>query len=137
MEFICVLFFFKQKTAYEMVMSDWSSDVCSSDLMIRTYYRFVDVDNDRYTVNGEYRQLMLSPRELSYQNLQTRAGSWINEHLTFTHGYGVVVGPVNRITPEGLPELWVKDIPPQSEGFTRVTRPEIYFGEISNDYVLV
>jgi len=104
---------------------------------IRTYYRFVDVDNDRYTVNGEYRQLMLSPRELSYQNLQTRAGSWINEHLTFTHGYGVVVGPVNRITPEGLPELWVKDIPPQSEGFTRVTRPEIYFGEISNDYVLV
>jgi uncharacterized membrane protein (UPF0182 family) len=104
---------------------------------IRTYYRFVDVDNDRYTVDGEYRQLMLSARELSYQNLQTRAGSWINEHLTFTHGYGVVVGPVNRITPEGLPELWVKDIPPQSEGFIRVTRPEIYFGEISNDYVLV
>src|SRR5262244_1921488 len=104
---------------------------------IRTYYRFVDVDNDRYTINGEYRQLMLSARELSYQNLQTRAGSWINEHLTFTHGYGVVVGPVNRITPEGLPELWVKDIPPPREGFTRVTRPEIYFGEISNDYVLV
>ncbi|OLC00147.1 MAG: hypothetical protein AUH30_03300 [Candidatus Rokubacteria bacterium 13_1_40CM_68_15] len=104
---------------------------------IRTYYRFVDVDNDRYTVNGEYRQLMLSARELSYQNLQTRAGSWINEHLTFTHGYGVIVGPVNRITPEGLPELWVKDIPPRSEGFTKITRPEVYFGEISNDYVLV
>ncbi|HEV8640028.1 MAG TPA: UPF0182 family protein [Methylomirabilota bacterium] len=103
---------------------------------IRTYYKFVDVDNDRYTLNGEYRQLMLSPRELSYPHLQG-ARSWINEHLTFTHGYGVIVGPVNRITSEGLPELLVKDIPPKSDGFAKITRPEIYFGEISNDYVLL
>src|SRR5262247_2998374 len=104
---------------------------------IRTYYKFVDVDNDRYVVNGEYRQLMLSPRELSYQHLQG-GRNWINEHLTYTHGYGVVVGPVTRITPEGLPEFFVKDIPPQSSGgFLAVTRPEIYFGEISNEYVLV
>ena len=103
---------------------------------IRTYYKFVDVDNDRYDVNGEYRQLMLSPRELSYQHLQSRI--WINEHLTFTHGYGVVVGPVNRITPEGLPEFLVKDIPPVSlSGFPKITRPEIYYGEVSNEYVLV
>jgi uncharacterized membrane protein (UPF0182 family) len=103
---------------------------------IRTYYKFVDVDNDRYTVDGEYRQLMLSPRELSYQHLPSRI--WINEHLTFTHGYGVVVGPVNRITAEGLPEFLVKDIPPQStDGFPKVTRPQIYFGEVSNEYVVV
>ena len=103
---------------------------------IRTYYKFVDVDVGRYTLNGDYRQLMLSPRELSYQHLQSRI--WINEHLTFTHGYGVVVGPVNRITPEGLPEFFVKDIPPQSSGgFPAVARPEIYFGEVSNEYVLV
>jgi uncharacterized protein len=103
---------------------------------IRTYYKFVDVDNDRYIVNGEYRQLMLSPRELSYQHLQSRI--WINEHLTFTHGYGVVVGPVNRITAEGLPEFLVKDIPPQStSGFPKITRPQIYYGEVSNEYVLV
>src|SRR2546425_9850235 len=102
---------------------------------IRTYYKFVDVDNDRYIVNGEYRQLMLSPRELSYQHLQSRI--WINEHLTFTHGYGAVVGPVNRITPEGLPELWVQDIPPRStSGFPKITRPQIYYGEVSNEYVL-
>ena len=81
---------------------------------IRTYYKFQDVDNDRYVVDGEYRQLMLSPRELSYPHLQSRI--WINEHLTFTHGYGVVVGPVNRITAEGLPEFLVKDIPPASTG---------------------
>jgi uncharacterized protein len=104
---------------------------------IRTYYKFVDVDNDRYRINGEYRQLMLSPRELSHQHLQG-GRNWINEHLTYTHGYGVVVGPVTRITAEGLPEFLVKDIPPHSaDGFPQVTRPEIYYGELGNDYVLV
>ncbi|TLY24582.1 MAG: hypothetical protein E6K64_06260, partial [Nitrospirae bacterium] len=77
---------------------------------IRTYYDFVDVDNDRYVVNGEYRQVMLSPRELSYKNLPSRI--WINEHFTYTHGYGVTLGPVNRISAEGLPEFFIKDIPP-------------------------
>ncbi len=104
---------------------------------IRTYYKFVDVDNDRYRVSGEYRQLMLSPRELSYQHLQG-GRNWINEHLTYTHGYGVVVGPVTRVTAEGLPEFLVKDIPPASaDVFPAVRRPEIYYGEIANEYVLV
>jgi uncharacterized membrane protein (UPF0182 family) len=104
---------------------------------IRTYYKFVDVDNDRYTVGGEYRQLMLSPRELSHQHLQG-GRNWINEHLTYTHGYGVVVGPVNRVTAEGLPEFLAKDIPPRSTGdFPAITRPEIYYGELSNEYALV
>ncbi len=103
---------------------------------IRTYYKFRDVDNDRYLVDGEYRQLMLSPRELSYEHLPSRI--WINEHLTYTHGYGVVVGPVNRISPEGLPEFFVKDIPPRSTpSFPGITRPEMYYGEISNQYVFV
>ena len=103
---------------------------------IRTYYKFVDVDNDRYTVDAEYRQVMLSPRELSYQHLPSRI--WINEHLTYTHGYGIVVGPVNRISPEGLPEFFVKDIPPRStRNFPKITRPEIYYGEISNAYAFV
>src|SRR5574337_2005220 len=102
---------------------------------IRTYYKFVDVDNDRYQIDGEYRQVMLSARELSYQHLPSRI--WINEHLVYTHGYGVVLGPVNRITPEGLPDFWIKDIPPASIGPIKVTRPEIYYGEIGNDYVFV
>lgn len=102
---------------------------------IRTYYRFVDVDNDRYMVDGQLRQVMLSARELSYRNLPSRI--WINEHLTYTHGFGVVLGPVNRITPEGLPDFWIKDIPPASTGAIKVTRPEVYYGEIGNDYVFV
>jgi uncharacterized membrane protein (UPF0182 family) len=104
---------------------------------IRTYYKFVDVDNDRYVVDGEYRQLMLSPRELSYQHLQG-GRNWINEHLTYTHGYGLVVSPVNRVTPEGLPEFFVKDIPPRSmDGYPKIARPEIYYAESSNEYALV
>jgi hypothetical protein len=102
---------------------------------IRTYYDFVDVDNDRYLINGEYRQVMVSPRELSYKNLPSRI--WINEHLTYTHGYGVTLGPVNRISSEGLPEFFIRDIPPGSTVDLKVTRPEIYYGEIPNDYVFV
>ncbi len=102
---------------------------------IRTYYKFVDVDNDRYLIDGTYRQVMLSARELSHQHLPSRI--WINEHLTYTHGYGVVFGPVNQVTREGLPEFFIKDIPPVSDGPIKITRPEIYYGELANDYVFV
>ncbi|MCM0081619.1 UPF0182 family protein [Geomonas sp. Red32] len=102
---------------------------------IRTYYRFFDVDNDRYLVNGRYTQVMLSPRELSYNDLPSR--NWINERLIFTHGNGLTMGPVSRISKEGLPEFFLKDIPPVSLADIKVTRPEIYYGELSNDYVVV
>lgn len=102
---------------------------------IRTYYKFVDVDNDRYQIDGTYRQVMLSARELSHEHLPSRI--WINEHLTYTHGYGVVFGPVNQVTPEGLPEFFIKDIPPVSSQPIKITRPEIYYGERANDYVFV
>lgn len=103
---------------------------------IRTYYDFVDADNDRYLINGEYRQVMISARELVADSLPSR--NWINEHLTYTHGYGICMGPVNRISPEGLPEFFIKDIPPASSlAELKVTRPEIYFGEARNNYAIV
>ncbi|MFT4580092.1 MAG: uncharacterized membrane protein (UPF0182 family) [Nitrospinales bacterium] len=102
---------------------------------IRTYYQFQSVDNDRYHINGKYRQTLLSPRELLSSSLPNR--TWINEHLTFTHGYGVSLSPVNQVTPEGLPVLFIKDIPPQSNVDLKVTQPEIYFGELANDHVFV
>ena len=104
---------------------------------LRTYYDFASVDNDRYTINGELRQVMLSARELNSESLPNR--TWINEHLTFTHGYGITLGPVNEVTPEGLPILFVKDIPPQSSvpASIDVKEPSIYFGELTNNYVLV
>jgi len=102
---------------------------------LRTYYEFVNVDNDRYLIDGNYRQIMISARELSHEQLPSKL--WINQHLNFTHGYGVVFGPVNQVTPEGLPEFFIKDIPPVFHGPIRVTRPEIYYGELANDYVFV
>ncbi len=102
---------------------------------IRPYYDFVSVDNDRYIVGGEYRQVMLSARELNSEALSNR--TWINEHLTFTHGYGLTLGPVNQVTSEGLPVLFVKDLPPVSTADLAIAEPRLYFGEISSDYVFV
>ena len=101
---------------------------------IRTYYDFQSVDDDRYMINGELRQVLLSPRELNTSALPTR--TFINEHLTYTHGMGLTLGPSNQVTAEGLPVLWIKDLPPASSIPLRITRPQIYFGELSNDFIL-
>src|SRR5215475_8266049 len=104
--------------------------------VLRPYYHFQSVDNDRYRINGELKQVMLSPRELSSDKLPNR--NWINEHFAFTHGFGLTLGPVNRVTPEGQPVLYTKDIPPVSTTPSlKIDRPEIYFGESSNDRVYV
>jgi uncharacterized membrane protein (UPF0182 family) len=100
---------------------------------IRTYYDFVSVDDDRYMIDGRYRQVMLSPRELNSASLPTR--TFINERLTFTHGMGLTLGPVNEVTEEGLPVLFVKDLPPASTVSVAVRRPEIYFGELTDTWV--
>ena len=102
---------------------------------IRTYYDFINVDNDRYPIDGKTRQVMLSVRELNPESIQNR--SWVNERLTFTHGYGLTLGPVNQVTTQGLPVLYIRDLPPVSTKNLRVDQPSIYFGELSNTYVLV
>ena len=104
---------------------------------IRLYYDFNSVDMDRYYFNGNYQQVMVSPRELDKNKIPEQARTWVNEVLTFTHGYGVVVNPVNEIIGEGLPSLLIKDIPPVSSVNLTITRPEIYYGEITKDYVVV
>ncbi len=102
---------------------------------IRLYYDFNDVDIDRYTIDGDYRQVMLSARELSAEKLAGEAQTWVNRKLQFTHGYGAALSPVNEITPEGLPNLLLKDIPPI--GAFDITQPQIYYGEKTTDYVIV
>jgi uncharacterized membrane protein (UPF0182 family) len=102
---------------------------------IRTYYDFISVDDDRYWIDGNYRQVLLSARELNPASLPTR--TFINEHLTFTHGMGLTLSPVNQVTPEGLPVLFIKDLPPTSTVSLQVTRPQIYYGELDDDYVFV
>ncbi len=102
---------------------------------IRPYYVIHDVDVDRYNLNGKYTEVMISARELSTDLLPSSARTWINVHLIYTHGFGVVASPVNVVSEEGLPKFIVKDIPP--EGAIRIVQPRIYFGEETNDYVIV
>ncbi|MGH7653260.1 MAG: UPF0182 family protein [Gemmatimonadaceae bacterium] len=102
---------------------------------IRTYYDFFSVNDDRYMIDGRYRQVHLSARELNTASLPTR--NFINDRLTFTHGMGVTMAPVNQVTDEGLPVLFIKDVPPVSSVSIKVTRPQIYYGEMTNSYVFV
>ena len=104
---------------------------------IRLYYDFNNVDVDRYPLNNQYRQLMLAGRELLVNKLPPQANTWVNRHLTYTHGYGLAASPVNEVTSEGLPRLVIKDLPPSFEPDLKVVRPEIYYGEKTDEYVLV
>lgn len=103
----------------------------------RAYYTFKDVDIDRYTVDSSYRQVMLAARELDHRLLQPQARTWVNTHIQFTHGYGIVVSPAREVTSEGGPVLWLQNIPVESQVDLKVTRPEVYFGEATTDYAIV
>jgi len=104
---------------------------------IRLYYDFNNVDVDRYFIDKQYRQIMLAARELVVSKLPPQANTWVNRHLTYTHGYGLAASPVNAVTAEGLPHLFIKDLPPSFEPDLKVVRPEIYYGEKTDEYVLV
>jgi uncharacterized protein len=104
---------------------------------LRLYYDFHDIDVDRYTIDGSYRQVLLSARELNQSKLPADAQTWINQRFKFTHGNGIAMNPVNRFDEEGLPVLYVKDIPPVGPPELKIDRPEIYFGEETRNYVVV
>ncbi|RQD76263.1 MAG: UPF0182 family protein [Candidatus Syntrophonatronum acetioxidans] len=103
---------------------------------LRPYYTFHDVDTDRYHVGEDYRQVMISGRELDQGALDERARTWTNLKLQFTHGYGAVMSPVNEVTADGLPTYFLEDIPPRGEEEVELNRPEIYYGELTRDYVI-
>jgi uncharacterized protein len=104
---------------------------------IRTYYKFNDIDVDRYHLGNSYQQVMLSARELDSSLLPEGAQTWVNQHLIFTHGNGVVMSPVTQKTAEGLPVLYESDIPPAASGGPAITAPDIYFGQGPEPYVVV
>jgi hypothetical protein len=102
---------------------------------LRQYYAFTDVDVDRYQLRGAERPVMLSARELEQSRLPREARTWQNFHLVYTHGFGAVMTQVNGVTPEGLPRLELRDIPPQGE--PKIDQPRIYYGEATDAYVIV
>jgi len=107
---------------------------------IRLYYDLAGIDVDRYYINGKYTQVMLAPRELDQNQITENAKTWVNLHMVYTHGFGVVMSPVNRVTSQGLPDYFIKDIPPVytvDEPELEISRPQIYYGEKENNFVLV
>jgi uncharacterized protein len=104
---------------------------------LRPYYSFLDADVDRYTLGGVYKQTMLSPRELNIAGLPSQAQTWVNQHITFTHGYGVAMSAVNQVTPDGSPDFLVSDIPARTAAGLEITQPRIYYGERGTGYSLV
>jgi uncharacterized membrane protein (UPF0182 family) len=119
---------------------DWRAfhDTTTQIQALRTYYVFNDSDVDRYMIDGQLRQVMLSPRELDIRQLPDAQARWVNPHFIYTHGYGMVMAEANRITAEGLPVLFVQDAPPQVRTDSlKLTRPEIYYGEVTHEPVFV
>jgi hypothetical protein len=129
-----------QATLQNIRLWDWHAlqDTLRQIQEIRTYYDFPDIDIDRYAIDGTTREVMLAARELNVDKLPESSRNWINEKLIYTHGYGITMNPVNGFTPEGLPTLILSNMPVQStvQSLT-VTRPEIYFGEMTNTDVYV
>ncbi len=118
---------------------DWLplSDTYAQLQEIRTYYKFHDLDVDRYWLDGSYQSVMLSARELRPSLLPPNAQTWVNRHLLFTHGNGAVMSPVTRKSAEGLPVFYLRDIPPVADGGPKILEPRVYYGEESDSYVVV
>ncbi len=117
----------------------WSEDVAQADFgqqqALRAYYQFDPTTVDRYTIQGHYRQVLLSAREINYASLPEP--TWVNLHLKYTHGYGAVMVPAAAVGPSGLPQYWLSDFPPTSSVGIKLTRPQIYFGDQNTPYALV
>src|SRR5271165_497032 len=128
-----------QATVDNIRLWDWQPlmDTYSQMQEIRTYYKFHDVDIDRYWLDGTYQGVMLAARELRSSLLPPNAQTWVNRHVLFTHGNGVVMSPVTRKSPEGLPLFYLRDIPPVASGGPEVREPRIYYGEETDSYVIV
>lgn len=100
-------------------------------------YDIANVDVDRYTIGGEIRQVTLAARELSVEELgRVTEPTWQNQRLQFTHGYGAVMSPVNRVAGEGLPDFFLSGMPAKSPVGIALDRPQIYYGELASDYVI-
>jgi len=113
-------------------------DTITQRQALRTYYVFKSSDVDRYTIDGQYKQVLLSPRELDISNLPDARANWINPAFIYTHGYGLVLSEVSKMTPDGLPVLMIEDAPPKVHTPSlKLTRPEIYYGEVTHEPVFV
>jgi hypothetical protein len=130
----------EQGTLHNIRILDWRPLEQSYKQLqeIRPYYDLSEIDIDRYTIGGNYTQVMLSPREMLQSSLDPNAQTWLNRHLVYTHGYGVVMSPVSSVTPQGRPKFLIQDIPPITDyPNLEIERPEIYYGMKTDNFVFV
>jgi len=102
----------------------------------REFYSFAaEMDTDRYVIDGETTQVLLGTRELELN--ETR--SWENQHVAFTHGYGVALAPVSRVKGSGDPDFLIGDLPVSIDPSVEVTldRPQLYVGEGLDGYAVL
>lgn len=121
-------------------ITDFSSSLTAYNQLqyFRKYYKFNDIDVVPYEIDGELNAIFMSAREMNKENADEPAQSYANRMFRYTHGYGVIASPINKVTAEGQPEFSIRDIPPVSdEGLPEITQPRIYYGELTNDYVIV
>ena len=126
-----------EQTVSNIRINDYEpvKDYYNQTQSIRQYYTFNDVDIDRYMINGKETQTYLSAREIDEEKI---SNTWLNKHLKYTHGYGVAISQVNAVTQSGQPDVVEGNIPPETTvDELKIDRPEIYFGELTNDYVIV
>ncbi len=131
----------KHKNLLENVrLWDWRAfhDTVTQSQALRQYYVFADTDVDRYTIDGQYRQVMLAPRELDIRQLPDARASWINPHFIYTHGYGLALAEVSKITPDGLPVYLIGNMPPDVKTSSlKIALPQLYYSEIAHEPVFV
>ncbi|HSJ43085.1 MAG TPA: UPF0182 family protein [Euzebyales bacterium] len=104
---------------------------------LRPYYDFRDVDVDRYTLDGDLQQVMLSVREVATTDLPSQARTWQNQALVYTHGYGIVSSAVSTRRRDGQPVFLVNNIPPEGVEELEVENPRVYIGEEPPTYSIV
>ena len=104
---------------------------------LRYYYKFNDIDTDRYNINGKSSQVFIAPREIDLDSLQGNSNTWQNRHLVYTHGYGIAMSKVSSVTSEGQPDFVINNIPLENKTGIKLENPRIYFGESTNDYSIV
>jgi uncharacterized membrane protein (UPF0182 family) len=137
----------EKETVDNIRILDWRplSETYRQMQEIRLYYDLTGVDVDRYNIDGKYTEIMLAPRELSQEQITDDAKTWVNLHMIYSHGFGLVMSPVNNVTKEGLPDYLIKDIPPvysqnnnkENKNDLRIDQPRIYYGELENDFIFV
>jgi len=101
---------------------------------IKPYYAFADsLDIDRYKIDGKERDVVVAIRELNIDGNPAR--NWINDHLVYTHGFGMVAAYGNTVDADGKPTFVIGDIPP-TKGLGEF-QPRVYFGENVPDYSII